>query len=230
MERSQLVVSSRNKDKLGELRALLLQLPLDVISAAVAGVPDVEETGQSFVDNALLKAAEAWRITGGPALADDSGLEVVALNGDPGVYSARFAGEDVTYEDNNRKLLQVLEAVPREQRGASFVCTLALLVPEAWAMPARDDAPWRRESHPGCPDGAALYVVEGRVNGEITEAPSGADGFGYDPLFFFPPMERTFAQLTREEKNAISHRGQALRGLHECLLEMVSAGRGIQRG
>ncbi|MEC9070824.1 MAG: non-canonical purine NTP pyrophosphatase, partial [Myxococcota bacterium] len=134
MEVPKLVVSSRNRDKLGELSALLSQLPLDVISAAEAGVPDVEETGETFLDNALLKAAEAWRISGGPTLADDSGLEVDALDGAPGVYSARFAGEDVTYQDNNDKLLTVLRGLPADKRGASFVCTLALLVPESWTV------------------------------------------------------------------------------------------------
>jgi XTP/dITP diphosphohydrolase len=224
MEACQLVVSSRNRDKLGELSALLRQLPLDVISAADAGVPDVEETGETFLDNALLKAAEAWRVSGGPTLADDSGLEVLALDGAPGVYSARFAGEDVTYEDNNRKLIEVLSGVPRESRGASFVCTLALLVPEAWAVEPGDGATWRRESHPDCPPGAALYVVEGRVHGEITEAAAGDAGFGYDPLFYFPPSGCTFAEISREEKNSVSHRGQALRGLRDCLSAMGAAG------
>ncbi|MGM0575720.1 MAG: non-canonical purine NTP pyrophosphatase [Myxococcota bacterium] len=212
-----LLVSSRNPDKLAELRDLLGDLPVRVETAASRGVPEVEETGSTFLDNAVLKVSAAWDVEPGPCLADDSGLAVDALDGAPGVESARFAGEDVTYEDNNRLLLERMVGVPEEERTAAFVCTLALLVPEERAVTPPAGAPWRRETHPDAPAGAALYAIEGRAEGRILEAPRGDAGFGYDPLFLYEPAGRTFAEMGRDEKNAISHRGRALAGLRECL-------------
>lgn len=212
-----MVVASRNVDKLGELETLLAALPLDVIGGEDAGVPPVEETGQTYLDNALLKAAAGFERAGGISLGDDSGLLVDALDGAPGVYSARFAGEGVTYADNNRHLIAQLRGVPDEDRSAAFVCTLALLVPAALVRTLEHGKDWGQVDHPEVPSGAALFAMEGRVEGRITTAPSGEAGFGYDPLFFYPPLGRTFAELTAEEKNAISHRGQAFASLARCL-------------
>ena len=216
---SRLVVSTRNLGKLRELRALLDGLPLTVVTAAEAGVPDVEETGTTFLDNALLKAAAAWELAPGPCLADDSGLAVDALDGAPGVYSARFAGEDVTYDDNNRHLLARLSGVPEADRGAAFGCCLALLLPEALVG---GHALSGRVERPEVPDGAVLVSIEGRVAGRILETPRGEGGFGYDPLFWHEPSAATFAEMDPAAKNAISHRGQALAGLRACL-ELVYA-------
>jgi XTP/dITP diphosphohydrolase len=216
-----LIVSSRNPDKLRELRALLAPLDIELRSAAEAGVPDVEETGTTFLDNALLKAAAAWGATGAPSLADDSGLAVEALGGAPGVRSARFAGERADYADNNRHLLERLAGVPDTRRGAAFVCTLALLLPAESAPPATAGAAWRTIERDDVPAGTVLVAIEGRVEGRILHAARGEGGFGYDPLFLHEPSGQTFSELSAEAKHAISHRGRAFAGLRACL-EAVS--------
>ena len=219
----ELVVSTRNPGKLVEFRALL-----DAVSAAATttvspstaadrGVPDVEETGTTFEANALLKAAAAFERTGAVCLADDSGLIVDALGGEPGVYSARFAGPAATSEDNNRLLLERLDGVPTHERSAAFVCNLVLILPDTVAIRTSEGSPWHVVDGPGVPPGAQAVSIRGRVEGRILEAPRGQGGFGYDPLFFYEPAGVSFAELDRREKNRVSHRGRALAGLRSCL-------------
>ena len=168
----------------------------EIIPQTGLGVPEVEETGASFGENALLKARNAARHTGLPAIADDSGLEVDALGGAPGIYSARYAGPKATDADNLRKLLQELDGVPAEKRRARFRCVIAYL---------------RRADDP------APLVCEGVWEGSILEAPRGTNGFGYDPVFLVPGKNLTSAELPAEEKNRLSHRGQALAKLAAAL-------------
>ena len=212
-----LIVSSRNPHKLAELERLLTPLAMNVRSAAEVGVPEVEETGATYLENALLKASEAWgTIGGGWCLADDSGLSVDYLEGAPGVFSARFAGENVTYGDNNALLLERMKGVAEVDRGAAFNCTLALLVPENFPLASTDSA-WEPIAGPGVPSGANAYAIVGRVTGRITQVLAGSGGFGYDPLFFVPSEGITFAELSAERKNQISHRGRALAELCRCI-------------
>lgn len=187
-----LVLASGNKGKLRELKHLLKPFKTDVKSQKDFSVPAIEETGLTFVENALLKARAASRATKLPALGDDSGLVVDALKGQPGIYSARFAGENATDQQNNELLLEKLSDVPPERRGAIFYCCLVLV------RHHRDPAP---------------IVVSGVWHGQILESPKGQGGFGYDPLFFDPVLKQTAAELSLEEKSQVSHRGQALRSL-----------------
>lgn len=184
-----LVLASGNAGKLREFEQLLGPLGLRVSPQSAHGVGDVEETGQTFVENALLKAREASRISGLPALADDSGLAVDALQGRPGIYSARFAGEPKSDERNNARLLAELAEVPEGQRAARYWCVLVLL------RHAEDPVP---------------LIVQQCWEGEILRAPRGEGGFGYDPLFWLPEQGVSAAELTAEEKNRLSHRGRAL--------------------
>ncbi len=186
-----LVVASGNAGKLRELRALLAELATELIAQSELGVAAVAETETSLRGNALLKARHAARATGCAALADDSGLEVDALGGAPGVYSARYAGEGAPDADNNRKLLAALAGVPAPRR-ARYRAVLALV------RNADDPSP---------------LVAEGAWEGEIARAPRGAGGFGYDPLFVPAGLERTAAELAPEEKNRVSHRARALAAL-----------------
>jgi len=167
-----------------------------VITKAEAGVPDldVEETGTTFEENSYIKAEAIMKATGLPAIADDSGLETDALDGAPGVYSARFSGENASDESNNEKLLNLLRDIPDENRGARFVSVVTLCYPDGKTLVARGECP-----------------------GTINRAPAGDGGFGYDPLFVPEGFEKTYAQITAEEKNAISHRANALRILKEKL-------------
>ncbi len=181
-----LVIATRNKGKLAEFRELLKDFPIEIKGLDDFGpIPDVVEDGKSFEENALKKARFTAKVLGLPSLADDSGLMVKALGGAPGVYSARYAGEGADDQANNRKLLQALEGV--EDREAEFVCVIAIAVPRGPAL-----------------------IYEGRCQGEIAHEPKGEAGFGYDPLFYYPPLDRTFAELSREEKNRVSHRGKAM--------------------
>jgi XTP/dITP diphosphohydrolase len=183
-----LVVATGNRHKVEEIRAMLADLPVAVRSLAeFPGAPEVIEDGWTYRENALKKAWAAAKFTGKPALADDTGLEVDELGGQPGLYAARFAGEGCTFQDNVRKLLRLLEGVPSQRRGARFVCVMALVDP-----------------------GGREQVVEGELHGRITEAPVGCGGFGYDPVFYVPEVGKTLAELTPEEKNRMSHRGRAL--------------------
>lgn len=184
----QLVLASANPGKLREIEALLAPRGIQVASAASLGfLEEVAETGQTFEANATLKARAVCQALGRPALADDSGLEVQALDGRPGVYSARYAGDGADDAANNAKLLGELRGLAPERRGAAFVCVMAC---------AR-------------PDGG-LLLAQGRLEGRIVLEPAGSNGFGYDPVFQPSGQERTVAQLAPEEKNRISHRSQAL--------------------
>ena len=191
MMRIPLVLATRNEGKTEEIRALLSDFPVDIKNLTDFGpTPPIEEDGETFEDNAVKKARFIAKILGFPALADDSGLMVEALGNGPGVRSARYAGEEATDADNNAKLLRELENV--ENRNAAFSCVIAIAVP------------W----------GPAL-IYEGRCEGSITNELLGTRGFGYDPVFYYPPLQKTFAQLTTEEKNQVSHRGQALGQLRD---------------
>jgi len=196
-----LLIASDNRKKRAELEALLAPLGLELVTPSdIGGIPPVEEDQPTFTGNAALKAASAARASGLWALADDSGLEVDALGGEPGVRSARFAGRQGDDAANNALLLERLRGLSPQLRGARFVCALAL---------AR-------------PDGSLALAVEGEARGRILEAPRGAGGFGYDPLFLFTEQGfaqtgQPFAELTPAEKALVSHRGRALRLLAERL-------------
>lgn len=185
----ELVIATRNRGKQREIEAFLAGLVVKVSCAAdFPGFPETIEDGATFEVNALKKAREAMQFSGMPALADDSGLVVDALDGRPGVYSARFAGEDADDAANNRKLLAEMAEVPPEQRQCAFVCAMAFVTP----------------------DGREQLFVE-RVGGQLLYEGRGSGGFGYDPLFLVDGFDRSMAELTIAEKNLISHRGQALK-------------------
>lgn len=190
------VLASSNKGKVKEFSALLAGRDITVVPQSDFGVPDADETGLTFVENAILKARNAAAHTGLPAIADDSGLEVDFLNGAPGIYSARYAGQGGS-SANNDKLLHVLSGVEEEQRGARFQCLLVYL------RHADDPTP---------------IICQGTWEGRILTALRGDAGFGYDPLFYVPDEACSAAELSAERKNEISHRGQALR----CLLAALS--------
>lgn len=190
------VLASNNPGKLREFNALLGGIDIEVVPQSDYGVPEAEETGQTFVENALLKARHASRLTDLPALADDSGLEVDALNGAPGIYSARFAGKGASDEQNLVKLLADLEGIPEDQRSARFQCLLVYL---------------RHELDP------TPLICQGTWEGRILTAPRGKNGFGYDPVFYVACHGCSSAELPAEVKNALSHRGQALRALLAAL-------------
>ncbi len=188
-----IVLATGNAGKLKELRALLADQPFDIVSQKDLGISDADETGLSFVENAILKARHASRISGMPALADDSGLCVDVLGGAPGIYSARYAGPGASDADNNRKLLETLLPLRAQSPlTARFVCVLVLV------RHADDPLP---------------LICQGEWEGEILAQPRGEQGFGYDPLFFVPSDNMSSAELPRERKNALSHRGQALQQL-----------------
>jgi XTP/dITP diphosphohydrolase len=196
---ARIVLASGNRGKLAEFNHLLADSGLDVMAQGELGVEDIEETGLTFVENALLKARHASRVTGLPALADDSGLCVDALRGAPGLYSARYAGTHGDNAANNARLLRELDGVPAEQRRAFFICVLVLL------RHADDPAP---------------LVAEGRWHGRVLDAPRGDGGFGYDPLFLPDGHTLGAAELDKALKNRISHRGQALAQLHARLVDL----------
>ena len=191
-----IVLASSNRGKLAEFSDLLADSGFEVVTQGNLGVEDVEETGLSFVENALLKARHAARVTGLPALADDSGLCVAHLHGAPGLYSARYAGVHGDSAANNARLLRELDGVPGEQRAAFFICALVLL------RDAADPAP---------------LIAEGRWHGRVLAAPRGDRGFGYDPLFLPHGHPLSAAELDPALKNRLSHRAQALAQLHAKL-------------
>lgn len=192
-----IVLATGNKGKVKEFSELLSAVRIEVLPQSDFGVPDVDETGLTFVENAILKARNAAAHTGLPAIADDSGIEVDHLNGAPGIYSARYAGDGGSAA-NNSKLLQALDGVPEEQRSARFQCLLVFL------RHADDPTP---------------LICQGTWEGRILVSAQGEAGFGYDPLFFVPSEGVSAAELSEQRKNAISHRGQALR----CLLERLGS-------
>ncbi len=185
----QIIIASNNQGKIQEIAPLLQTKNIDVISQAQLQVPEIEETGLTFVENAILKARNACEHTNMPAIADDSGLEVDALAKRPGIYSSRYAGPRATYADNIAKLLQELRDVPKERRMARFQCVMVFL------KSAADPTP---------------IICQGTWEGEIAFALVGTNGFGYDPIFWVPAYQCTSAQLSPELKNKISHRAQAL--------------------
>jgi XTP/dITP diphosphohydrolase len=186
-----IVIATRNQGKIAEISALLQGFPVMIKSLNDFGpIPEVEEDGETFEENAYKKARFTARVLGIPALADDSGLMVDALDGQPGVHSARFAGPDATDRDRCQKLLEAMQA--HDNRGAAFACVISIAVPTGPAL-----------------------TYEGECRGVLTREPQGENGFGYDPVFYYPPLKKTFAQLTREEKGRVSHRGKALREVQD---------------
>ncbi len=182
------VLATRNQHKFQEIRALLAEMPMNFLSLTdFPDMPEVVEDGATCQENAAKKAKETAAGTGHWALADDTGLEVDALDGRPGVYAARYAGEDATYEDNCKKLLEELEQIPVGLRGARFLTVMVLSDPEGHTE-----------------------AVEGELQGQITQEFYGSHGFGYDPVFYVPKAKKTLAEMTLDEKNTLSHRGQAL--------------------
>ena len=192
------VLASKNRHKLEEISQITRKFDMELVLQSELGVDiDVEETGTSFEENSFLKAEAVMKATGLPALADDSGIAVDALNGEPGIYSARY-GFDESLDDWGRLqlLLKNTEQVPDGKRQAQFVCVITLVTPEGKTIQAR-----------------------GEVHGELLRSPQGENGFGYDPIFYYPPFGKTLAQVTPEEKNQVSHRGAALRILYQKLKE-----------
>jgi XTP/dITP diphosphohydrolase len=196
-----IVLATGNQHKLREFQQILATDTLEIVpQSTFPGCPEVEEDGNSFEENALKKAREIAVHTGCIAMADDSGLEVDALMGEPGIYSARYAGEPRSDERNIELLLENMRRVCQAQRGAQFTCVIAVVTP----------------------DGREL-IAQGLCRGLITTRPIGSDGFGYDPVFLHEPSNRTFAQLSSVEKNSISHRAQAVRKLRELLPDFLNS-------
>ncbi len=190
-----LVLATGNKNKVRELQDLLADLPFTIVTIEdYPGLVMPKEDQPTFAGNATLKAEAVSKFCGEMALADDSGLEVDALGGRPGVYSARYAGDEGNYAANNRLLLQELSGLPPEQRAARFVCAIAINIP-----------------------GDQTYIIEESCPGVIAEELKGEGGFGYDPLFIYPPAGLTFAEMSAEEKNKVSHRGRALKRARDLL-------------
>jgi len=184
----QIVLATHNRGKMEEMSAILGHLPFELLALdAFPEIGDIPETGNTLKENAFIKAETVHRLTGLPALADDTGLEVDALNGAPGIYSARYAGADATFDDNYQKMLKELHGIPVEKRTARFRTVIAFV------------------------NGGEKEWVEGVAEGRILEEKRGIGGFGYDPIFYYPPLRKTFAELDSVEKNSISHRGRALR-------------------
>ncbi|CAI0795581.1 XTP/dITP diphosphatase [Serratia ficaria] len=190
------VLATGNPGKVRELAGLLADFGLDVVAQTELGVDPAEETGLTFIENAILKARHAAQITGLPAIADDSGLAVDALGGAPGIYSARYAGVDASDQENLDKLLAALKDVPQGSRGAQFHCVLVYM------RHAEDPTP---------------LVFHGSWAGEIAFQSAGEGGFGYDPIFYLPELGRSAAELSRDEKSAVSHRGKALKLMLEAM-------------
>jgi XTP/dITP diphosphohydrolase len=195
-----LVLATSNAGKLREFRSLLAGLPLRIEAQSVLGIEPAAETGSSFLDNALLKARHAARASGAAVIADDSGLEVDALGGAPGVRSARFAGPHADDAANNARLIAALAGVAPAQRGARYRCVLVYLASANDAMPLIAEETWE---------------------GTIVDEPRGAGGFGYDPYFWLPDIGRTAAELSADDKNRLSHRGRAMRALRAMLVERL---------
>ena len=195
-----IIVASNNEHKIKEIKEILSQFPLEVLSLKEASLNiEVEETGSTFMENAEIKASEIYKIANrNMVLADDSGLSVDSLNGDPGVFSARFAGEHGNDKANNEKLLYLLDGECEAKRKAKFICAMVLIINE-------DE----------------IIKVQGDVEGIITAEFRGEEGFGYDPLFFVSEFNKTFAQMSTEEKNSISHRGRALEKLKSELEKLI---------
>ena len=194
-----IVLATHNQDKKNELQDALSKLSVTILSLNdFPHIVEIEETGETLLENSMLKAKTVHNIAKLPVIADDTGLEVDSLAGAPGVYSARYAGEDVTYSDNVNKLLNEMKGIPSRKRGAQFRTVISFI------------------------DGERELWTEGIIKGEIGEMPVGNSGFGYDPIFFIPELNKTFAELSTEEKNKISHRGLAMKKLCILLKEHLS--------
>ena len=195
--REKIVFATGNAGKMREIRMILADADVEVLSMKDAGIdPDIVENGSTFAENALIKARACAKLTGMMALADDSGLVVDYLNGEPGIYSARYMGENTSYHIKNHNLIERLDGVPDEKRTARFVCAIAAVLP----------------------DGTEL-VTEGTMEGRIGYEEKGENGFGFDPVFYVPGYGLTSAQMDAEQKNAASHRGKALRKMKQTLYE-----------
>lgn len=191
-----IIFATGNEGKMREIRDILAGMEAEIVSMKEAGLStDVEETGTTFEENAVIKAKAIAELTDDIVLADDSGLEVDYLNKEPGIYSARYLGEDTSYDIKNRAILERLEGVPKEKRSARFVCAIAAVLPNKEVLVARE-------------------TIEGYIGFEI----AGCHGFGYDPIFYVDEFGCSTAELTEEEKNVISHRGKALRVMREMLV------------
>jgi XTP/dITP diphosphohydrolase len=200
-----LLIATTNTGKLAEIEQALKKLPVKIVPLSCLGAwPQVLEDGKTFEENALKKARTLAGFSGYMTLADDSGLEVDALDGAPGIHSARYGGENANDARNNAKLLQALARVPKEKRTARFVCVLALCAPSA--------------------SGMRQWTVRESCEGRIALAPKGDRGFGYDPIFFYPPLGMTFGEIDRETKARVSHRGKALEKLARIFPTLVDFG------
>ena len=190
-----IIIATGNKDKVREINEILKGTGFDAVSMKEIGIdPDIVEDADSFEGNAFIKANTVHKLTGEYVMADDSGLCIDALNGAPGIYSSRFCGEDSTYEEKFRKIFELLKDVPEDKRTAKFVCAIAVVRP----------------------DGTS-FTVRGECSGVLHEKPMGEGGFGYDPIFYVPEFGMTTAQMTKEQKHSISHRGKALRAMVDKL-------------
>ncbi len=194
---NRIVFATSNEGKMREIREILKDLGMEILSMKEAGADvDIVEDGSSFEENAMIKAKAVWQQTGGIVLADDSGLEIDYLNGEPGIYSARYMGEKTSYEIKNWNLIHRLDGVEKEKRTARFVCVIAAVLPDGRTLSARET-----------------------MEGYIAEEPAGEGGFGYDPILMLPEYGKTSAEITMEEKNRISHRGKALESMKKLLLK-----------
>jgi len=194
----QIVLATHNRNKMKEMSAILGHLSVELLTLdAFPEIGDIPETGDTLKENAFIKAKTVHQLTGLSALADDTGLEVDALNGAPGIYSARYAGPDATFDDNCQKMLKEMSGIPEEKRTARFRTVIAFV--------SEGEKEW----------------VEGVVEGQILEDKRGVGGFGYDPIFYYSPLNKSFAELDSEEKNSISHRGKALRNFSRILEKRI---------
>ena len=198
-QKKRIVFATGNTGKMREIRMIMEDMGMEIFSMKEIGVnPDIVEDGATFTENAVIKAKAVAALTDAIVLADDSGLEIDALNKEPGIYSARYMGEDTSYRIKNANLIERLEGVPEEKRTARFVCAIAAVLPDGELL-------------------TTLGTVEGRIGYEE----KGENGFGYDPIFFLPEFGCTSAELTDEQKNEISHRGKALRAMKQLLQEKL---------
>lgn len=217
-----IVVATRNRDKAKEIGSIMAPIDVTLLSLdEFEGAPDVVEDGRTLEENALKKAREIRDYTGRCALADDTGLEVEALGGAPGVYAARYAGADATYDDNCRKLLREMTGVPPDRRGARFRCVIAIALTDEVSRELRrriEDGHVELDQSVGDENQSLVLISEGMIEGRITTEKRGDAGFGYDPVFEVRPAGKTLAEMAVEEKNRISHRYRALVEAREMLL------------
>ncbi|MBH44684.1 MAG: non-canonical purine NTP pyrophosphatase, RdgB/HAM1 family [Gammaproteobacteria bacterium] len=200
MSNMKIFLASKNQDKISEIKKILSRNSIDLLTCYDIDIPDVEENGSTFVENALLKAKSASKTTGLASIADDSGIEVDYLNGRPGVISARYSGTDATNEKNNLKLLEELDGVPFEKRKACYRCVIVFM---------------------RFPEDPFPFISSGSWTGYIADKPKGSNGFGYDPIFYLSDYKKTSAEISPNEKNKISHRSIALRKFEEFIGNII---------